>query len=171
MQQNNQSSKKSKYIKRPTLKSKLFAYLCALCIFTISVLWVFQVFLLDEFYYQVTLVSLRDSAQSYSSLDDGQITERVSYLHSATNVSAIVCNSNGEVIAASDEHPDALIRHLGTDMRKKLYTEAKENGGEYVQTFDFSDVAIERPGNSERIPADTNEQLPPVLLSIFCINV
>ena len=160
MQQNNQSSKKSKYIKRPTLKSKLFAYLCALCIFTISVLWVFQVFLLDEFYYQVTLVSLRDSAQSYSSLDDGQITERVSYLHSATNVSAIVCNSNGEVIAASDEHPDALIRHLGTDMRKKLYTEAKENGGEYVQTFDFSDVAIERPGNSERIPADTNEQLP-----------
>lgn len=160
LQNNTRSSKKSKYIKRPTLKSKLFAYLGALCIFTISVLWVFQVFLLDEFYYHVTLVSLKDSAQSYSSLDDETITERVSYLYSATNVSALVCTSNGEVIAASDEHPDALIRHLGTDMKKKLYTEAKKNGGEYVQTFDFSDIAIERPNSKDRIPADTNEQIP-----------
>lgn len=163
MRRNNQNKekKRSKYIKRPTLKYKLFAYLGTLCIFTISVLWVFQVVLLDEFYYRVTLSSLKDSATGYSALSDEEIKDIVSYAYSDSNVSTLICTPTGEIIASSDKHPDSLIGHLGTDMRKNFYNKAKTNGGEYVHTFDFSDIAIERPNTDAQRSQSSQTPIQP----------
>ena len=147
-------AKRSKYIKRPALKYKVFAYLGALCLFTVSILWVFQVVLLDEFYYHVTLSSLKDATTGYNGLTDEEISERVDFASNGTNVSIIVCTPTGDEIARSGEHPDSLIRHFGSEMRKNLYNKAKANGGEYIHTFDFSDIAIERP--KDKVPPQTD---------------
>ena len=161
-QQNKDKSpdKRSKYIKRPALKYKVFAYLGALCLFTLSVLWVFQVVLLDEFYYHVTLSSLKEATNGYEGLSDAEIIDRVDFASSGTNVSIIVCTPIGDEIAKSEEHPDNLIRHFGIEMRKNLYNKAKANGGEYIHTFDFSDIAVERPKDKVP-PQDNNSMIQP----------
>lgn len=137
--------KKSKYIKRFPLKFKVLAYLSALCVFTVSLLWIFQVFLLDDFYYRVTLSNIKDSVATYSGLDDSLLTVHTAAASADANASIIVANSKCEILASSSAHPDNLIGHFGTEMLQNIYNKAKSNGGEYIHTFDFSDIAISRP--------------------------
>lgn len=154
--------KKSKYIKRVPLKYKVLAYLSALCIFTVSLLWIFQVFLLDDFYYHVTLNSMKDTADNFEGLDDEILQTHADYASSDLNISIIICNSKGEVIAGSSDQPNNLISHLGEDMLRSLYSQTKANNGEYIKIFDFSEMGIGRPAqNNNRIPFDSNT--PPAL--------
>ncbi len=153
--------KKSKYIKRLPLKFKILIYLSALCIFTVSLLWIFQVFLLDDFYYHVTLNSMKDTSDVFSGLEDDTLQARTDYASSDSNLSIIITDSKGEVIAKSSDHLNNLIGHLGSDMIRSFYSQARENGGEFVKIFDFSELGIGRPA-SDNTKFPFNSQDPPV---------
>ncbi len=155
-------TKKSKYIKRPTLKYKAFAYLCALCLFTVALLWVFQIFLLDEFYYHVTVSNIKDTAISYRGIGDQELQQHTDFASADPDISILVCNSKGEVLARSSEHPNSLIRHFGTEMLRGIYSKAKSNGGEYIQEFDFSDIAIKKPDSDKNKNPAADEALPQI---------
>ena len=138
-------TQKSKYIKRLPLRFKVLAYLSSICIFTVSLLWIFQVFLLDDFYYHITLANIKESVATYSGLDDSMLSGHTTSTSADTTASIIVANSKGEILARSNAHPNNIIGHFGTEMIQNIYQKAKSNGGEYIHTFDFSDIAISRP--------------------------
>ncbi len=166
--------RKSKYIKRLPLGSIVLIYLSALCVFTVSLLWVFQVFLLDDFYYRVTLNNIKDSVSSYSGLNDDYLASHTLMESSDSSASIIVANSKGEILAQASGHSNNLISHFGSEMIVNLYNKAKHNSGEYVENFDLSDIGISKqtqfepdsnnannnklPQIPERPPKESNDQ-------------
>ena len=143
----------SKYKKRLSLKSKLFVYLSVLCIFTISLLWVFQMVLLDDFYYYVTLNSLSDAALGYNSIPEDKLQEYTDTVSSEENVYALIYSKEGEKLAESGSFTGSMIRYFSPDKIQNIYEKTKENGGTYIFDFDFSSIAIDadsQSGNSEK---------------------
>ncbi len=141
-------SKKRKYKKRLPLKYKLFLCLFALCIFTISLLWIFQTVLLDDFYYAITVHTLSDSADGYTSLSSNNLQSYTDAVSSKENISAVICTENGETIAKTSDSPLGVIRNFSADRLISIYKEAKQNGGEYIFTFNFLDIAL--PSSNEQ---------------------
>ena len=155
----NNSVTTSKYKKKLSLKFKIFAYLAALCIFTISLLWVFQIIFLDEFYYHVTINSLSSAADGYVGMSEEEIQTYTDGIASEENISVIVYSSKAEQLAASSEHPNSIIGHFSSDMISDIYEKTKANGGTYSYTLDFSDIAVgdQGVGNTDKptLPTDT----------------
>jgi len=154
--------KKSKYNKRLSLKSKLFLYLCVLCVFTISLLWIFQMVLLDDFYYYVTLDSLSDAAGGYDMLSEDKLQSYTDTISSEENVYALVCSEKGDKLAESASFSGSMIRYFSPDKIQNIYEKTEEHGGTYIFTFDFSDIAIDVDSqhSSNQKPTTPEQQIP-----------
>ena len=146
-----------RYKKRLPLKVKLFAYLVVLCVFTISLLWIFQLVFLDDFYYHVTLSSLSGAADSYKSVSDEDLDTYTKGVASEQSVNAFVYTHRGELLATSNENFNSIIGHFSSKMILDFYDSAKQNGGTYIYTVDFSDIAVGLPDKDTVTPPYQND--------------
>ncbi len=141
----------------------MFLCLAALCIFTVSLLWIFQTVMLDDFYYNVTLRSLSDAAGGYTSLSKEGLQSYTDAVSTKKSISALISSSDGERMAQTSDGSGGVIRHFSSDRLANLYNKAQEMGGEYVFTFDFKDIAVSQSQhNTPSLPNKPNPDLPSV---------
>ncbi len=129
--------------------------------FTISLLWVFQTVLLDDFYYNVTVRSLSDTADGYSALSEEGIQNYTDAVSTDKNIFAIVSNENGDTLAKTGDGASGVIRHFSSDRLSGIYNKAEDEGGEYIFIFDFRDIAVSAKEDNES-NGDSNESLPTI---------
>ena len=116
-----------------------------LCAIMISLLFVFQVFMLDDFYYHVTLSSLKEAADSYNGLSEDALQDHTDATSSERGAFILVCSPKGEVIVSSGEFPNSLIGHLGADTLENFYSKALSSDGGHSEIIDLSEIAVDRP--------------------------
>ncbi len=116
------------------MRRKLFIYLIVFVSLALLLLWGFQYFMLDTFYYNLTKTRMTSSAPQIAAIYD---TDRDDF---AESVYAVALNnefcinvfgSDGKLITSADIGGGCIIHNTEDDTLSKLYREALENGGEY----------------------------------------
>ena len=139
------ASKAKKRRKKLSLKYQIFLYMALLCAIMISFLFVFQVFMLDDFYFHVTLSSLKDAASTYKGVTEGELEDHNNATSSECGAFIVVCSQKGAILARSGEYPSSLIAHVGADTLENFYKKTVSGGGEHYEIIDLSEIAVNRP--------------------------
>lgn len=145
-----------------SLRAKLILIISSICIFTLSILSVFQLVLLDDFYYHVTVNELKRASMAYNGLSDDKIENYSSSIASSQGISIIVYNKKYEQIAYANTQMMGIIEHFSTEKISDLYKKAKDNGGEYIYTFDFSDISLQEDLDKNKFHDNVDIQKNPI---------
>ncbi len=108
--------------------------------------------LLDDFYYNVTVSSLSDAADRYSSISEDGLQSYTDAISTDKNIGVIVALKNGESLAKTSEQVGGVIRHFSADRIAGIYKKAEAEGGVYIFTFDFKDIAVSFPDTPKDKP-------------------
>lgn len=130
--------------KQMNMRSKLLACFALFCAFTILLLWVFQVALLDRFYQSIMVRKLDSAAKSIESAEDGiseeELNARVYSIAEDTGfcISVYSVKDNYGSIAASAHVKNGCVIHNTDSVFAELYENAKAKGKSYVRRYSLS---------------------------------
>ncbi|MBQ6893623.1 MAG: HAMP domain-containing protein [Clostridia bacterium] len=123
------------------MRIKLFATLIVFVLCALILMWGFQIFMLDAFYYQSTKSRMESAAYQIESAYE---TDRK---HFSENVLAIGLNNDfciyafncyGDPIAKVDSDTGCIIHAINGEALTALYERALQNGGEYYERADLA---------------------------------
>ena len=116
------------------MRVRLFAAFVAFVLIVIFLIWSFQIFLLDQFYYQVTKNRMETASYQIEAAyreDAGNFVKNI-YNISVNNEFCIsVFGSDGKLITSADVGGGCIIHNVGDNLLNQLYAAALENGGSY----------------------------------------
>ena len=117
---------------------RLFGTLTLFVILLLTVLWVFQVALLNRFYMQSKLDEFDDNCLAMESVIESESTlKRLVFMRSVDTDTCIrvfrITNGIADEIATSDVNIGCMIHHISGESLYELYSFAKSNGGSYTQ--------------------------------------
>ena len=133
----------------------LFAYLAVFCAAVLLMIWVVQVFLLDQIYYGIQLSRMEDAATTLAAVSvsdkaqTGADAVSVSY-DVALAVFSVKDDDLGERLMWSGGPSGAVLGKLKNAEYTALYAEALQNNGTY--TKEFSDRYAFENGGGGRLP-------------------
>ena len=114
--------------KRPFLSLQLYAFFSAFAIIVIAILWIFQTFLLDNFYQIIRMNELRRAAEfiavNAEAYDIQAVVENAAV---GNDVCIIVFDGNGKKVASADVKEECIIHHADSDTINEFYAEAKKS--------------------------------------------
>ena len=115
---------------------RLFFAFAAFILAAILLLWGFQIFYLDRFYYRMTESKMLSTAgiltEKYAG--DADAFKEAVFLSSIDNDFCIsVFGEDGGLVAESDAGGGCLIHRVGDEKLNELYSQASENGDAYFQ--------------------------------------
>jgi len=114
--------------KRPFLSLQLYAYFSAFAIIVIAILWIFQTFLLDNFYQMIRMSELRRAAEfiavNAESYDIQAVVENAAI---SNDVCIMVFDANGKKVATADVKEECVIHHTNAETINTFYLEAKNS--------------------------------------------
>lgn len=114
--------------RRPFLSLQLYAYFSAFAIIVIAILWIFQTFLLDNFYQMIRMNELRHAAEfiavNAESYDIQAVVENAAI---GNDVCIIVFDGNGKKVATADVKEECVIHHTNPETINTFYLEAKNS--------------------------------------------
>lgn len=130
------------------IQGMLLVSLAVFMVFTLLVLFVFQVWLLDSFYRHIRNRSMDQAAAEIGAvLGDGDATENAVYdLAAKHTLCVLVYRVEGRVarvITSAEVSNDCIIHHMTGDYISTLYSEAKNNGGERHTTVRLEDIGTQ----------------------------
>ena len=117
------------------MRIRLFSTLIVFVVLALILMWGFQIFMLDAFFYQSTKSRMTSATSQIA-------TAYVSSSMFAQNVSAIgldndfciyVFNESGAPIAKVDSDSGCIIHAINDEALTELYKNAVDNGGEYFE--------------------------------------
>jgi signal transduction histidine kinase len=132
-----------------SIRVKIFGYLLLFCSVLISLLWLFQVVLLDAVYKRIKIgeVSVAMNAIA-SNLDNDKLSEIADGIYQTLGVNICILSSDGSVSYTAGE----LFRQKDSSQQlSRLYLLARENGGEYFE-YPFSSVETNMPRPNDGRP-------------------
>lgn len=117
-----------------TLRSRLFIMLIIFVVCALLLLWGFQFFMLDTFYYQLTRSRMTNAVMQIESMyqDNSDSFSKDVYAIALNNEFCIsIFGPDGNVLTTADVGGGCIIHNVDDDMLNELYREALESGGEY----------------------------------------
>ena len=153
--------RKNKSEKRyPGLRVKMFLGFALFSVIVLAVLWLFQIVLLDDIYRALKLNELEkcsdqlsDSlmeAPSYDDFDDaaGELAKKYAVCFSIYDIQNVDGRKIGTCVMDKHVNSFCFIHNVRTeDMLRRLYTQAKQQGGEWKEQVNLSDIFGKRAGD------------------------
>ena len=129
---------------------RVFGMLVIFVVIMLCTIWIFQVELLNKFYHRSKMEELSITRSAIcDAIDDGKSIDRVvsrqSYqFDTCISVYKMVGDNQAKEVTSSHVNATCLIHHMLPNALSRLYSEAKSQGGEYIDNWkrnpDQSDV-------------------------------
>ena len=116
------------------MRVRLFATFIAFVLIVIFLVWGFQIFLLDQFYYQVTKNRMETASYQIETAhrdDNGDFVKNVYSIGVNNEFCISVFGNDGKLITSADVGGGCIIHNVDDNLLNQLYAAALENGGSY----------------------------------------
>ncbi len=123
-------------IKNLSLKWKLFFCFIIFTVISLSIIWIFQTVFLDDFYKAIKTNKIKDAAQSIEqNIDNAELDTLAGRLAQDGEMCILLYKADGTLVADEDLLMGCILHNIPPDQRATFYENAKNNGGEYLNTF------------------------------------
>lgn len=142
----------SKNKSKKKIQRKIFTFFALFGIVVLSLLWLSQIILLDDFYYMLlnrTLAKTADSISASNATDIQAISDNLASKH---GLCISVYNINGARIATSDTQYNCFLHHVDTNTINGFYISALKNNGKNSVRITLQNPSADTTENSpERV--------------------
>ena len=114
---------------RLPLKWKLFLSFCAFMAALIMLLWAFQIWLLDDFYLNITKNNLASVGKHLSAVSAEKLQTEADNAAFSNELCVLVFDTKGKRLASAEASGSCLIHKFGNNNLNKLVKKAIDNGG------------------------------------------
>ncbi len=129
------------------IKWRLIAYLLAFVFAIIFFLWVFQILLLDEFYKAVKTEEIKRFSQTIGHVEISDLPEYLESNAVYEDMCVVVYDTSLNKILESKTDSFPLIKFMDKDFVSKLYSDAVQNGGNFLKTYNLGDISVDDPSD------------------------
>lgn len=138
-----------------SIKWKIFLYLLGFCGLLLTVMWLFQILFLGQFYKTIKTNLVKDSANiisqaittDYDSMDD--VIENVSQ---SKEVSVGLYDLNGKIVYTETLQKDSVLLKITQGEVLGFISMAQENGGEYSASYHKDNYGNNKMADGEDFP-------------------
>ena len=124
--------------KRLSIKWHLFLWLAVFVVVTITLLWVFQVIFLDDFYKFIKTNEIKVTASAVAdSLDDESNIETIA---KTNDISVMIYDEDGQPIYSTINTPNGFNFPISAVTIKEMAQKAKNNGGIFLEIYDIEQM-------------------------------
>lgn len=132
-----------------SIKYKMFIYMSAFAAIILIMLWLFQIVFLDDFYRQIKIHNIKESANTISdNIDSDDLESLLNSISQKNELSILILNEDGTKAYSFDRAHDSVISKMPDSELESLRKQAEQNDG---TLFEF----LNR-GNMGKMP-DTRE--------------
>ncbi len=123
------------------MRLKLFMAFVIFVVLALVLMWSFQIFMLDTFYYQLTKSRMSSAADQIAAIytsDYRHFTEHTTVIGLNNNFCIYAFNMYGNAVARVDSDTGCIIHAVNGNTLTNLYEKALSNGGEYFERANLS---------------------------------
>ena len=140
MKWNNVLQKKQKGKEKVSIFWKIFAIFVAFIAVILSLLWVFQIGMLNTFYRSIKFYDIENSMKDISdNIDSDELSTVLKSVANDKQICITLCTQDGSVIYAIDILPNCIIHELSSYRLAWAYELTKQNGGAFVERTMFNE--------------------------------
>ena len=124
------------------MRVKLFINLVVYVLVALFLLWSLQIFLLDNFYFQLTKSRMTAAATQITQFErfgTSDFSQKIYSLAVDNEFCISVFGGDGRLLTAADVGGGCMIHNVNDKSLNELYRQALENGGEYFHHVDLKD--------------------------------
>ena len=140
MKWNNLLQKKQKGKEKVSVFWKIFAIFVAFIAVILSLLWVFQIGMLNTFYRSIKIHDIENSLKDIGdNIDSDKLSSVLKKVANDKQICIILCTQDGSVIYAIDILPNCIIHELSSYRLAKAYELTVQNGGTFIERTMFNE--------------------------------
>ncbi len=140
MKWNNLLQKKQKGKEKVSVFWKIFAIFVAFIAVILSLLWVFQIGMLNTFYRSIKIHDIENSLKDIGdNIDSDKLSSVLKKVANDKQICITLCTQDGSVIYAIDVLPNCIIHELSSYRLAKAYELTVQNGGTFVERTMFNE--------------------------------
>lgn len=128
-----------------SIKYKIFLYLSAFVAVMLILLWLFQIVFLDDFYKQIKIHNIKSMAETIeNNVDTEKFQDFLDTLSQEEDACIKVLDASGKTKYSAEARPDCIIHKLPPSELFRLYNNAQQNGGTYLEVFSMNKTMEKR---------------------------
>ncbi|MEI3551940.1 MAG: HAMP domain-containing sensor histidine kinase [Acutalibacteraceae bacterium] len=132
--------KKQKGKEKVSIFWKIFAIFVAFIAVILSLLWVFQIGMLNTFYRSIKIHDIENSMKDISdNIDSDKLSTVLKNVANDKQICITLCTQDGSVIYAIDVLPNCIIHELSSYRLARAYELTVQNGGTFVERTMFNE--------------------------------
>ena len=140
MKWNNLLRKKQKGKEKVSIFWKIFAIFVAFIAVILSLLWVFQIGMLNTFYRSIKIHDIENSLKDISdNIDSDKLSTVLKNVANDKQICITLCTQDGSVIYAIDVLPNCIIHELSSYRLARAYELTVQNGGTFIERTMFNE--------------------------------
>ena len=140
MKWNNLLRKKQKGKEKVSIFWKIFAIFVAFIAVILSLLWVFQIGMLNTFYRSIKIHDIENSLKDISDIiDSDKLSTVLKNVANDKQICITLCTQDGSVIYAIDVLPNCIIHELSSYRLARAYELTVQNGGTFIERTMFNE--------------------------------
>ena len=137
---NNLLQKKQKGKEKVSVFWKIFAIFVAFIAVILSLLWVFQIGMLNTFYRSIKIHDIENSLKDIGdNIDSDKLSSVLKKVANDKQICITLCTQDGSVIYAIDILPNCIIHELSSYRLAKAYELTVQNGGTFIERTMFNE--------------------------------
>ena len=140
MKWNNLLRKKQKGKEKVSIFWKIFAIFVAFIAVILSLLWVFQIGMLNTFYRSIKIHDIENSLKDISdNIDSDKLSTVLKNVANDKQICITLCTQDGSVIYSIDVLPNCIIHELSSYRLARAYELTVQNGGTFIERTMFNE--------------------------------
>ena len=140
MKWNNLLRKKQKGKEKVSIFWKIFAIFVAFIAVILSLLWVFQIAMLNTFYRSIKIHDIENSLKDISdNIDSDKLSTVLKNVANDKQICITLCTQDGSVIYSIDVLPNCIIHELSSYRLARAYELTVQNGGTFIERTMFNE--------------------------------
>ncbi len=148
------------------LKLKLFGAFAGFAAAILLLLWVLQIWHLDDFYYTITKRSLAEAGESLIDSSTEELQSASDSIALSNEICVLIFDNSGKKLASSETSGGCLIHKLGNENLNELYSSALAAGGYTVTPIRLSRLPQGNSAPEDGIPSfEGAEDISPAKIS------
>lgn len=130
-------------LSRVSIKWRIFAVFAGFTAIILTLLWVFQIVFLNDFYKAIKIHSIKNSSKNIlQQVDSDDFQDFLQKTAWNSQTCILVTDQLGRVLYSEHTVPDCVIHRLTPMSRMVLYDVAEQNGGSYFERFVRNDFKM-----------------------------
>lgn len=122
----------------PPLKWKLFSFFAAFAAAILLLLWILQIWHLDDFYVAITKRNLIRSGTELAAASSEELQATADSIALDNEICVLIFDNSGKKLASSDPSGGCIIHKLGNDNLNELYANSMESGKHVFTTMELT---------------------------------